>query len=430
MSFNAFAFAAFLPIVWAVYWLLARVRRVQNVVIVLASYVFYGWHDPWLVGLLVAVTAWGYLWRPRSRLSLTVAILGACAPLVYFNYTSQTILVAVGLSFSVFQVISYLVDVYAGRIERVRDATAFFAYMAFFPQLLAGPIERAGNLCTQFMRTRAFDRSLATLGCRQFLWGLFVKCVVADNCAEIADAYLNAVQANGLAYLIGVAFFSVQIYADFSGYSDMALGVSSLFGIQLKRNFAYPYFAANIADFWRRWHISLTSWLRDYVYIPLGGNRCVRARVVFNTLVVFVVSGIWHGCGWTFFVWGALHGLFFIPLLFGCKAVKISRIMMLLMVVVGWAFFRAPDIQSAWAWLTAWLSVGSWASPIAFGNHFGLALGATVLMFSVEWFNRHEPFGCSRLPRRVVFRWALYLLLVAGIVFGAPGSQSFVYYQF
>lgn len=430
MSFNSFAFAAFLPIAWMAYWLLARHRRVQNVLIVIASCVFYGWHDPWLIVLLMAMALWGFLWNPKGKLSLAVAIAGACAPLVYFNYTSQTILVAVGLSFSVFQTISYLVDVYAGRVERVRDVTAYFAYMAFFPQLLAGPIERAGNLCAQFMRTRTFDRPLATLGCRQFLWGLFVKCVIADNCAEIADSYLNTIQANGLAYLIGAVLFSVQIYADFSGYSDMALGVSNLFGIRLRRNFAYPYFAANIADFWRRWHISLTSWLRDYIYIPLGGSRCARGRVIFNTLVVFVVSGVWHGCGWTFFAWGFLHGLFFIPLLLGWGFVKNSRILMIAMVVVGWAFFRAPDLQSAWMWLTGWTNFTSWMLPIEFGDHFGGTVGIIPFFFLIEWFNRNEAFGCARLPSNVILRWVIYFLLVAGIVFGAPGSQSFVYYQF
>lgn len=350
MLFNSLAFAVFLPIVFVLYWFVFnRNLKWQNAFVVVASYVFYGWWD-WRFLLLIAFTSLcSYVsglyieryrekgnekaakWVSVSNIVLNIGILGFFKYCNFFitsfvdafslvgihlSETTLQIILPVGISFYTFQAISYSIDVYKKKLEVTKDVVAFFAFVSFFPQLVAGPIERATHLLPQFYGRRVFDEAKATDGMRQILWGLFKKMVVADNCAVVVDTiFANYQQESGSTLLFGAVLFAFQIYGDFSGYSDIAIGCARLFGIELKRNFNYPYFSRDIAEFWRRWHISLTTWFRDYVYIPFGGSRTSKAKVVRNTFIIFLVSGLWHGPNWTFVTWGFYHALLFLPLL-------------------------------------------------------------------------------------------------------------------
>lgn len=478
MLFNSFDFVWFLPCVFAVYWMANGSLKFQNLVVVAASYLFYGWWD-WRFLVLIAFTsAWSYLvglvelrrWeKSPSKTLLSVSLIVNLGLLGFFKYfdffldqavsllgafgfqshvTSLRVILPVGISFYTFQSLSYTIDVYRRQIRPTKDPVAFFAFIGFFPQLVAGPVERAVNLLPQFTRPRTFDYPLAVSGCRQMLWGFFKKMVVADNCAVIANHLLNdSGQTNGLAVWLGVIFFAIQIYGDFSGYSDIAIGCSRLFGIDLMRNFAYPYFARDIAEFWRRWHISLTTWFRDYLYIPIGGSRCGTWKKIRNTFVIFLVSGFWHGANWTFICWGAFHALLFLPLLLGDRnrrhlgdaetfhgfpAPRALRgmVMTFFLAVLGWTFFRAPDMGECVRWFSAMGNPFSWSMLEDVPREIWTALCATGVLFASEWFNRLEPFGFVRLPIRRPLRWALYYLIAALIVFYTPGSQTFIYFQF
>lgn len=478
MLFNSFEFLVFLPVVFGLYWLLGRHLRLQNLLVVVASYVFYGWWDWRFLCLIAFTSAWSYTvglielrrWESRpSKFLLVVSLvvnIGILGAFKYFDFfmdqfaallscfrlnadlPSVRVVLPVGISFYTFQALSYTIDVFRRQIRPTRDPVAFFAFISFFPQLVAGPIERATNLLPQFLSPRRFDYAAAVDGCRQMLWGLFKKMVVADNCAAVANALLNAPsQSNGLAVWLGVFMFAVQIYGDFSGYSDIAIGCSRLFGIRLMRNFAFPYFSRDIAEFWRRWHMSLTTWFRDYIYIPLGGSRCGRWRKVRNTFVIFLVSGFWHGANWTFIFWGAFHAFLFLPLLLGGRnrrnldGVAEDRVLptpeellrMLLtffLVLVGWTFFRAQSMSECVSWLR------SMANPCSFGaiadvpHEVWTAIGAFALMTVVEWVNRKEAFGLGRMFDARWVRIMVYYTIAALIFFYTPGSRNFVYFQF
>ena len=478
MIFNSLEFLVFLPVVWCLYWLLQKRLRLQNLLVVVASYVFYGWWD-WRFLILIAFTSgWSYVvgllelrrWDARpSRLLLTISLLVNLGILGYFKYynffldqavalldgigfqpnvSSLKIILPVGISFYTFQALSYTIDVYRRNIRPTRDPVAFFAFISFFPQLVAGPIERATNLLPQFLRRKEFDYREAVLGCRQMLWGFFKKMVVADNCAVVVNQYLNDGQMdNGLMVLCCVFLFSIQIYGDFSGYSDIAIGVSKLFGVKLMRNFAFPYFARDIAEFWRRWHISLTTWFRDYLYIPLGGSRCSRWKMVRNTFVIFLVSGFWHGANWTFVCWGAFHALLFLPLLLGGRNRKYltgvaedrwyptfgelgMMLKTLLLAMAGWLLFRATSLAEAGRWVADIFTFTGYALSETFPHAGRVVFPMIGVMFFCEWLNRREPFGFARYPRWTWLRWLMYFGVVTLIVFYAPGSQTFIYFQF
>ena len=478
MLFNSIEFALFLPAVWLAYWSLRGSLRLQNLLVVVASYVFYGWWD-WRFLVLIAFTsAWSYVvglvelgrWEKRpSKALLTVSLVVNLGILGYFKYynffldsavalleavgfepnvSSLRIILPVGISFYTFQALSYTIDVYRRAMRPTRDPFAFFAFISFFPQLVAGPIERATNLLPQFLSERRFDYADAVRGCRQMLWGFFKKMVVADNCAVVVNQYLNNGQAdNGLMVLLSAFLFSIQIYGDFSGYSDIAIGCSRLFGIRLMRNFAFPYFARDIAEFWRRWHISLTTWFRDYLYIPLGGSRCSKAKMVRNTFAIFLVSGLWHGANWTFVAWGAFHALLFLPLLLGGRHRKyLSGVaegrwyptpaelgMMLktfLLAMAGWLVFRATSLSEAGRWFCDIANFASYGVDADFPHAGRVAFPMIGLMFACEWFNRREQFGFARLPRWTIPRWLIYFALALLVFMYAPGSQTFIYFQF
>ena len=480
MLFNSFQFLLFLPIVFAAYWSLNCHLRLQNFFVILASYVFYGWWD-WRFLILIAFTsAWSYTigllelrrWNLKpSKVLLAASLvvnLGILATFKYFNFFAEqfatvlrgigleaslpsiSIILPVGISFYTFQALSYTIDVYRRQVKPTKDPFAFFAFISFFPQLVAGPIERATNLLPQFLKARNFDYANAVLGCRQMLWGLFKKMVVADNCAAVANSLLNnPSQTNGLAIWLGVFMFTIQIYGDFSGYSDIAIGCSRLFGINLMRNFAFPYFSRDIAEFWRRWHISLTTWFRDYLYIPLGGSRCGRAKKVRNTFVIFLVSGLWHGANWTFIAWGTFHALLFLPLLLRNRnrrnmdivaadrkipsLVELKEMLAtFLLALLGWTLFRARNMGECLAWFGHMLNPFSWgvsADEDVSGTAVR-ALIATAIMFAVEWVSRKDSQGLMTCPGNKALRWLCYLAVVFLIAMYTPGAQEFIYFQF
>ena len=339
MLFNSIEFAIFLPIVFILYWFVTnRNLKIQNILLVCASYLFYGWWDWRFLSLIFFSSIVDYLVgiglsktekTGKRKFLLLISIfvnLGFLGVFKYFNFFAENfaqaftlfgssiepnrlnIILPVGISFYTFQTLSYSIDVYKKKLQPTKDIVAFFAFVSFFPQLVAGPIERATNLLPQFYKKREFSYDKATDGMRQILWGLFKKMVIADNCARLVnDIFDNFETFSGSTLLFGIVLFAFQIYGDFSGYSDIAIGTSRLFGFNLKRNFAFPYFSRDIAEFWRRWHISLSTWFRDYVYIPLGGSRGGKFSQVRNIFIIFIVSGFWHGANWTFIVWGALN---------------------------------------------------------------------------------------------------------------------------
>ena len=488
MVFNSIEFAVFLPIVFLLYWFVFNKRiRVQNLFIVVVSYIFYGWWD-WRFLFLIAFTSlcsWGSgilvagckdkkgmaKLVSTANIVLNLAILGVFKYYDFFvtsfaavflggkpDNLLLNIILPVGISFYTFQALSYTIDVCRGKIAPTKDVIEFFAFVSFFPQLVAGPIERATNLLPQFQKKREFDYSLAVDGCRQILWGLFKKMVVADRCAVFVDKVFSTYQTqSGSNLLLGAILFAFQIYGDFSGYSDIAIGTSKLFGIKLMRNFNVPYFSRDVAEFWRRWHISLTTWFRDYIYIPLGGSRCSKAKVVRNTFIIFLVSGLWHGANWTFLVWGAYHALLFLPLILLGKNRKytdvvaadtflpslreaIGMIFTFFLVVIGWIIFRADSMGQAWEYICG---MWQWGTLKAFYRFFvqdgvwQVSAGILFMMF-VEWINRKREHGLQwpeqaavKGKLNVVFRWSFYLTIVVLIYrFGSFSSHQFIYFQF
>lgn len=477
MLFNSFEFAIFLPIVFLLYWFVFNHSlRQQNLFVVVASYVFYGWWD-WRFLLLIAFTSFcsygsglliaKFREAPRKAKAVNVAnivvnllILGvfkyydffvtSFADLFLGGKTDGLLLkviLPVGISFYTFQALSYSIDVFRGRMEPTRDVIQFFAYVSFFPQLVAGPIERATNLLPQFAKPRSFDYSMGVDGLRQILWGLFKKIVVADNCAVFVDQVFSTYQTQtGSTLLLAAVFFAFQIYGDFSGYSDIAIGTAKLFGIKLMRNFNVPYFSRDIAEFWRRWHISLTTWFRDYVYIPMGGSRCSKAKIIRNTFVIFLLSGFWHGANWTFIAWGAYHAFLFLPLILMGKNRKYrnnvaeGRILpnlkelgqMLLtffLVVIGWIIFRAESIGQAWAFIGQMCTSSILSVPDAPGvTGFSVAI---VLMLVVEWVQRDKPHALDLTNiQSCVLRYVIYVFILF-LTFSLGGrAENFIYFQF
>lgn len=485
MIFNSIEFALFLPLVFALYWFAAKdnIRR-QNLLLLVASYIFYGWWDWRFLSLILFSTLVDYsiglaLHRQQNPLNRKVLLwssilvnLGFLGFFKYYNFFADNfaaaftlfgrelqpgtlnIILPVGISFYTFQTMSYSLDIYRGKLEPERNFIAFAAFVSFFPQLVAGPIERATNLLPQFAVQRRFSYAQAADGMRQILWGLFKKVVIADNCAELANAIFDHPdQYPGSMLLLGALFFTFQIYGDFSGYSDIAIGTSRLFGFTLQRNFAFPYFSRDIAEFWRRWHISLSTWFRDYLYIPLGGSRGGTLMKVRNTFIIFLVSGFWHGANWTFLAWGLLNAIYFLPLLlsssnrnnldvvasgrtwpslreFGSMATTFG------LTVLAWVFFRAESLNHALAYLGGIFSPSlftfvSPGQPMLY--QMVISLGFLILFLLVEWRGRHGEYALEAvhldLPRPV-YRWSLYMLLWSFIFVFSGNQQEFIYFQF
>lgn len=479
MLFNSIEFLIFLPITFLVYWLLQHRLRWQNVFVVAASYLFYGWWD-WRFLLMIAFTSLcsflsglviGNTALPARRRrwamwgNIIVNLLILCI-FKYYDFFAQSfadaflhgrsehlllhLVLPVGISFYTFQALSYSIDVHRGSLPPSRDVVAFLAYVSFFPQLVAGPIERANNLLPQFEKPRRFDYRQATDGLRQMLWGFFKKMVVADSCALYADQiFAHPDWFNGATLLLAAVLFTLQIYGDFSGYSDIAIGCAKLFGISLCRNFNVPYFSRDIAEFWRRWHISLTTWFRDYIYIPLGGSRVPKGRVVLNTFVIFLVSGLWHGANWTFLAWGAYHAVLFLPLiLLGRNRRHTGTIaqgrllpsfaelgqmaLTFFLVVMGWILFRADSIGHALQYYRhMFLHIFEGAPTITAPIDAWVLAVAVAILAAVEWCNRNQPHEFARQPRSRWLRWAGYGALIFAIgAYMITSEMPFIYFQF
>ena len=357
---------------------------------------------------------------------------------------------------------SYSIDVYRKKIEPTNDIVAFFAFVSFFPQLVAGPIERATNLLPQFYTSRKFDYETAVDGMRQILWGLFKKIVVADNCAiYVNQVFADYTNQSGSTLLLGAIFFAFQIYGDFSGYSDIAIGTAKLFGIKLLRNFNVPYFSRDIAEFWRRWHISLNTWFVDYLYIPLGGSRpyvspdskypelTKKAKVIRNTFAIFLTSGLWHGANWTFVAWGAYHALLFIPLILLGKnkrftdAVATGRILpnirecfqmltTFILVVIGWIFFRAESITDAFVYLGGIFDKSLLSAPNLINRDYYIItfIGIITILF-VEWLSRKNEHNLTLSSVKYVWvRWIIYLVFIFMLFINSSPAADFIYFQF
>jgi len=481
MLFNSLEFLLFLPLVLLLYWFGAkRNSRIQNILLVAASYFFYGWWDWRFLSLIVISSVVDYTvgltlgktekeqkrrWLLFASVLVNIGFLGFFK---YFNFFAESfaeaftffgrpveagrlhIILPVGISFYTFQTLSYSIDVYRRKLNPSNDPVAFFAFVSFFPQLVAGPIERATNLLPQFTRRRTVTYDQLADGFRQILWGFFKKVVIADNCARIVnDIFSNYSEYSGSTLLLGAVLFAFQIYSDFSGYSDIAIGTGRLFGFKLVRNFAFPYFSRDIAEFWRRWHISLSSWFRDYVYIPLGGSRGSLGNKIRNILIIFIVSGFWHGANWTFIIWGALHALYFIPLMLLKKnrqhtnQVAENTILpnfrevfqMLLtfgLTTLAWVFFRAENLPHAYAYLQGMFSNTLFRVPEILPWELLVLIALLVL---AEWIQRKKHHALEFYPSRRnyrVLRWSLYTGLLLMIYFLGDYSTEyeFIYFQF
>ena len=460
MIFNSIDFAIFLPIVFVIYWSLNKNLRLQNIFIVAASFVFYGWWDVKFLLLITITTLSSYCtahmckngtkWPFIANIILNFSILG------YFKYCNffiqsfaeafsflgmsldirpLSIVLPVGISFYTFQAIGYSIDAYKKKIEPAQDIISFFSFISFFPLLVAGPIERAKNLLPQFGKKRIFEYENAVNGCRQILWGVFKKIVVADTCAvEVNNIFNNAADCSGSTLLLGGILFAFQIYGDFSGYSDIAIGTARLFGINAMKNFSFPYFSRDIAEFWRRWHISLTTWFRDYVYIPLGGSRCSRIKQIRNIFIVFLVSGFWHGANWTFILWGALHAALFLPLLISGNNRKnmdnaslkdMGKIACTFFLVsFAWLFFRAEDVTQLGHILSNVFSFSLFSIPEVIPTK---SLLFCSVLFAIEWFGRDKNYALEK-PRKWYFYYTLLLFIWYCVIYNKP--QAFIYFQF
>jgi D-alanyl-lipoteichoic acid acyltransferase DltB (MBOAT superfamily) len=482
MLFNSIDFAIFLPIVFILYWFATNNSlKLQNFLIVAASYLFYGWWDWRFLSLILFSTVVDYTVGRKLRIEenqtkrkilLWTSILinlGFLGFFKYYNFFLENFITAfsffgnpinpqglniilpVGISFYTFQTLSYTIDVYKRKLTATKDFVAFSAFVSFFPQLVAGPIERATHLLPQFYTRRKFDYALAVDGMRQILWGLFKKIVIADNCAEFANQiFNNSADMNGSTLVLGAIFFTFQIYGDFSGYSDIAIGTSRLFGFDLMQNFNFPYFSRDIAEFWRRWHISLSTWFRDYLYIPLGGSRGGTWIKVRNTFIIFIVSGFWHGANWTFIVWGALNAIYFLPLLLtnnnrnnletvakGKLFPSLKELSFMLLTfgltVFAWIFFRAENIGHAFNYISEILSTSLFEIPKLSGMRSALiTIVLTCAFILIEWLGREQQFAIQNfgIKWKRPLRYAMYYAIIIAIFWFGGHEQQFIYFQF
>ncbi len=478
MLFNSISFAIFFPIVFVLYWFIVNKNlNHQNILLLIASYFFYACWDWRFLFLLIFSTFLDFFTgiqmsktqNPAKRkfwfwlsISVNLCFLGFFK---YFNFfvtsfaealahtglyiTPWTlkIILPVGISFYTFHGLSYVIDVYKGKIKAEKNFVDYSVFVSFFPLLVAGPIERATHLLPQIKVKRIFSYSAGVDGLRQILWGLFKKIVIADQCAEYANMIFNHPAAHsGSTLFMGALLFTFQIYGDFSGYSDIALGTARLLGIDLLRNFAYPYFSRDIAEFWRRWHISLSSWFKDYLYIPLGGSKAGTWIKIRNTLIIFLVSGFWHGANWTFIIWGLLNAIYIMPsIIFGTNRTNMeivakdkffpsgkesfSIILTFLLTVLAWIFFRAENVGHAFAYITSMLHRSFFTAPAVFPRTLFLLI---CLFMFIEWCGRKQQYALANieavLPKAV--RWAIYFGLIVLLFVFQGKEQAFIYFQF
>lgn len=486
MLFNSLDYLLFLPTVFFLYWFVFRNLKWQNLLVVVASYIFYGWWNKTFLLLIAFTTACSFLsgvaiekvrkvnksesggvkwdwWISAANIIINLTIL---AIYKYFNFFADSfasmceafgfhpgrvtlqLVLPVGISFYTFQALSYTIDVYKRKLAPTHDIVAFFAFISFFPQLVAGPIERATNLLPQFLRPRRFDYQQAADGVKLIIWGFFKKLAIADSASEITESIFgNPSQCTPLMLWIGASLFTFQIYGDFSGYSDIAIGTARLFGIRLMKNFNLPYLSRNIAEFWKRWHISLNTWFVDYLYIPLGGSRGGKAKTIRNTFAIFLVSGLWHGANWTFVLWGAYHALLFVPLLLLGKSKKYkeydkyeplnpswlsSVLLTFILAMFGWIIFRADTIQHA-----AQYMIGMFGGSHLEGEPLDLTNLSILLTFinifflvAVELIHRGDDIVLQFRSRYKALNWAGYLVVAYWALLFYKVGQEFIYFQF
>jgi len=475
MLFNSFEFIIFLAIVFALYWFVFNKNlNVQNALLLVAGYVFYGWWDYRFLFLLMLSSTVDYVVgitmnrtssAVKRKLILTLSITFNITLLGFFKYfnffvdsfaimldqigfqvnpRSLNVILPVGISFYTFQSLSYTIDVFKNKMQPTRNPLTFFTFVSFFPQLVAGPIERALKMIPQFSVNRKFDPAMATDGLRQMLWGFFKKVVIADNCAVVVNnVFANYQTMSGSDLLLGAVYFAFQIYGDFSGYSDIAIGTAKLFGFNLMQNFAVPYFSRDIPEFWRRWHISLSTWFRDYLYIPLGGNKGKKISRIKNILITFTVSGFWHGANWTYVFWGFLNGLYYIPLMLFNKHKKQSGVVAekkmmpgfkemvqmavtFALVVFAWIIFRSETITDAFRYVQGIFSMTIFSIP-QIDKRF---LFFILLLVLIEWIQREKQHALQFSIKPVALRWALYIAIIIVIFSKSGAQQEFIYFQF
>jgi alginate O-acetyltransferase complex protein AlgI len=474
MLFNSFEFFLFLPVVFLLYWFVVnKSLKWQNALVLAASYFFYGWWSWAFMALLMASTLLDYFYgfgvaatdRKKAKLFLWLSIvnnLGILGVFKYYNFfalefqhgldllglhTNPYLLkvaLPIGISFYTFHGMSYVFDIYRGQQKPVRNFVDYAVFVSFFPLLVAGPIERANHLLPQVQKARTFRYQQALEGCRLILWGLFKKVVIADSIAQVIDPiFTNYTDHSGLTLLLAAIGFSIQIYGDFSGYSDIALGTAKLFGFELLSNFRFPYFSRDVAEFWRRWHISLSSWFKDYLYIPLGGSRVGKYKAVRNTFIIFLVSGFWHGASWNFIVWGFIHACGFLPLLLLKRNRKhlsevvaqdqllpnLKELFQMLgtfaFVTFAWIFFRANTLTDATQFLHQLLT--NLPQIKAIEGKSILFWGA--LLLSLDWYLRHNE-RKLRVPTNRILRTGIYFVLALVVLLKLGSHQSFIYFQF
>ena len=472
MLFNSIEFIIFFAVIFLAYWFISqRNLKAQNILVLVASYVFYGWWDWRFLGLVFLSTSIDYtlaLWITKSRsksqrktflvLSL-VANLGCLAFFKYYNFFidslaeasayagwtlntwTLSIVLPVGISFYTFQTLSYTIDVYRGKLKPTRDFIAFAAFVSFFPQLVAGPIERAAHLLPQFLRERRFDYHMASSGVKLIVWGFFKKLVIADNAAILVDGvFSNSSTQSWVSLVLGVLLFSFQIYCDFSGYSDIAIGIGRLLGFDLMTNFKFPYFSRDISEFWKRWHISLSTWFRDYLYFPLGGSRGTLWFTIRNIFIVFLISGLWHGANWTFVVWGLIHALLYLTVFLTTKnasgrtnnpALIFSQIATTYLVVcLAWIFFRADSVGDAGRYVLDVITMREGDIHMLSSMRYTLigliSIIGIGLLLLVELIFKSKGKDEVLLPS-----WALFVLSLIICFCGAfKNHSSFIYFQF
>lgn len=482
MLFNSLNFAIFLPIVFILYWFVTKNSlKLQNILLLGSSYFFYAcwnWHFLFLLlfstllDYYTGIKMSGAENKKKKKFWFWLSVLvnlGFLAVFKYYNFFVQSfaeaianlgvhinpstlnVILPVGISFYTFHGLSYVIDIYKDKIKVEKNFVDYAVFVSFFPLLVAGPIERATHLLPQIKKKRTFDYEKAVDGLRQILWGLFKKIVIADNCAEFANTiFNNSSDYSGSTLVLGALFFTFQIYCDFSGYSDIALGTARLFGIDLLRNFAFPYFSRDIAEFWRRWHISLSSWFKDYLYIPLGGSKGTIWVKIRNTFIIFLVSGFWHGANWTFIAWGFLNALYIMPsIIFNTNRNNLdivakgkllpslkdffSIVITFGLTVFAWIFFRAVDLTHAFNYVGGIFSSSLFTVP-----HFDEISKAVPIIFLtgiflvIEWLGREQQYAIAHLGLKWYkpLRWAMYYVIILSIFYFTGKEQQFIYFQF
>lgn len=475
MLFNSLTFLLFLPIVFILYWFVFKKNlKGRNFLLLVASYVFYGWWDYRFLSLILASTLVDYFvalaikkteQKLNRKLLLAISLvfnLGLLALFKYYNFfieswldswaaagismnvSSLNIILPVGISFYTFQTLSYTIDVYRKQLEPTKNFVQFATFVSFFPQLVAGPIERATNLLPQFKILHKFDFALAKTGVSLIIWGLFKKVVIADNCAYFVNQiFSNPGSFSASELWVGAVLFGFQIYGDFSGYSDIAIGVARLFGFRLMTNFQFPYFSRDIAEFWRRWHISLSTWFRDYLYIPLGGSRGNKFQQLRNVIIVFLVSGFWHGANWTFLIWGAIHGCLFLPLLLLNRNRKhlnvdnlnfrhiFSILLTFILVTIAWIFFRADTVTIAFNYIIN-MFTGNFESISFFIKSSKMILLSGISIMSIFIMLCFEFFAFRKEQKEVRLNYlsSVFVILIILFLGSFKNPADFIYFQF